>query len=428
MSATYEKAMLLFEQKRYEPALQKLQEVLAQTPDDPRVLGHTALCLARLERYEEAAESAGHAISAAPDLGFAHYVAGMVSEMRNRHREAEKHIQNALQLEPENTAFLAAAADYRNRRRDWNQALVLAQKCLEIDPDNALGGHARAMALVSLGRIDEARDFIGKALEKAPESPLFQAHRGWNALQSGDREAATDAFLEALRLDPEMAWAREGLVEALKLRYPLYAFVLKRLLRMQRRGAGEHAAYVVGEILAMELLEKLVRRYRRLRALLNLLVLLRIARVVLSWTARPLTNLALRLHTVGNASLSDDQRAESSYAGIAAAAAAGALAMSLTTHVAAWSFTSVLSVFMLLNVAATFKCQRGWTRSLVGGISIAALLIGLFGLYRLFDWERDYTGLGAFFMAANLSVVNSYLGNFLEHILPDGALPPRRKS
>ena len=102
------------------------------------------------------------------------------------------------------------------------------------------------MALVQLGRKDEADHTLGSALANDPENALTHANQGWAFLHRGDHERALEHFREALRIDPELDWARIGIVEALKARYLIYRFMLRFFLWMSRKGTAARWVILLG--------------------------------------------------------------------------------------------------------------------------------------------------------------------------------------
>jgi Flp pilus assembly protein TadD len=71
------------------------------------------------------------------------------------------------------------------RHQNWERAAEDLQRCLQLNPnfDNAMTGLARALA--KLGRVDEAKSWLRKALESNPEN-----YRAW--YETGLFEAAND--------------------------------------------------------------------------------------------------------------------------------------------------------------------------------------------------------------------------------------------
>ena len=66
------------------------------------------------------------------------------------------------------------------------------------------------MALVRLGRRDEAGATLEAALARDPENAVTHANQGWARLHAGDFRGALEHFREALRLNPSLEWARAG--------------------------------------------------------------------------------------------------------------------------------------------------------------------------------------------------------------------------
>ena len=110
-----------------------------------------------------------------------------------------------------------------------------AERGLAIDPEHNVCTNLRAMALVQLGRKDEAAETLGSALANDPENALTHANQGWALLHQGDHQRALEHFREALRIDPELEWAQAGIVEALKAQYLIYRLMLRFFLWMGRQ-------------------------------------------------------------------------------------------------------------------------------------------------------------------------------------------------
>jgi choline-sulfatase len=86
------------------------------------------------------------------------------------------------------------------RRQDWTKAAEQLQRCLELNPnfDNAMTGLAHAFA--KLGRADEAKTWLQKAVKNNPEN-----YRAWyqiGLLETGDPSATKAAYEKALAIQP----------------------------------------------------------------------------------------------------------------------------------------------------------------------------------------------------------------------------------
>src|SRR5262245_42168921 len=227
MPPHFERAWLLFQQSRYDLAEAELAQVLAADPDDAAAHALRALCLNHRNKHVEATEAAERAIALAPGMALAHYALAMALLSRERLADAEKAAAMAIECEPENANHFSLLSLIRFNRRDWTGALEAADQGLQIDAEHSGCINARAMALGKLGRREEASEAIKGALARDPEDAFSHANEGWTALHASNPRKALEHFREALRLNPELDWARLGMVEALKARHLIYRLMLR---------------------------------------------------------------------------------------------------------------------------------------------------------------------------------------------------------
>ncbi len=141
--------------------------------------------------------------------------------------KSEAAAREAVRLDPEDADYYALLASIRVQQRQWADALHNAELGLAVAPDHVACANLKAMALVNLGRRQEADATIQTTLAKEPENAATHANQGWALLHMGDHKAAMEHFREALRLNPNMEWARQGILEALRARNPIYRILLK---------------------------------------------------------------------------------------------------------------------------------------------------------------------------------------------------------
>jgi tetratricopeptide (TPR) repeat protein len=90
------------------------------------------------------------------------------------------------------------------RRQDWEKAADDLQRCLALNPnfDNAMTGLSRALA--KLGRLDEARVWIDKALKNNPQN--YQAWYQLGVLDGTSSPEAAKVFLDkAIAIQPNFS-------------------------------------------------------------------------------------------------------------------------------------------------------------------------------------------------------------------------------
>ena len=96
------------------------------------------------------------------------------------------------------------------RRKAWEEAATELQKCLDLNPkfDQAMAGLARA--LVNLGKTDEAKAWLDKALKFNPENYRAWYERGFIASKT-DKTAAISDMEKAVSIQPNFASLRRDL-------------------------------------------------------------------------------------------------------------------------------------------------------------------------------------------------------------------------
>ena len=315
MSAHIERAQLLLQQARPADAEKEAMLALAQTPDHP--LAHAYLALSRCDqgKAKEATEAARTAVGLAPDVAFFRYVHGVVLHRSDRDAEARKEVEEAIRIDPDEETHFALLASIHLGRRDWQAALEAAESGLALNPEDVSCANLRSMALVRLGRRAEAMETVDYALGREPDNALSHANQGWNCLHQNDPARAQGHFREALRLNPELEYARQGMLEALKARNPLYRGMLAYFLWMARQSGRMQAVFIIGTFFGVRFVRELAESKEGWGTVLWPLVGLFYAFIYLSWTAVPMFNLLLRVDRFGRYVLSEDERRATNWFG-----------------------------------------------------------------------------------------------------------------
>ena len=371
--------------------------------------------LLQAQARPEAIQEAQKAVTLAPDIPNTYYVLGSVLDDVGRFKEAEAAAREALRLDPEDADYYALASSIRLQQKQWADALALANLGLSHDPDHVPCTNLKAMAQVNLGQRQEAGVTIGSALAKDPDNALSHANQGWADLHRGDHKAALDHFREALRLNPQMEWARQGILEALRARNPLYALLLRYFLWMSRLRGRLQMGVVMGAWVGNQVIRSLQRSNPALAPYLAPLVIAYLAFAYLTWTARPLFNLLLRLDRFGRLALNRDQIVTSNWFGVSLLIALACLVGAVVTNRASLWFLAVAFVLLTIPVAATggrsaengrkvmALCTAGLaalacvaaTVSFVSGPSQADnLFLAFYGGCALFVWITNAVGVG----------------------------------
>jgi tetratricopeptide (TPR) repeat protein len=406
MSAFLDRAFLLYQQGRMELAERELRQALAENPQEPWAHALLALCLLRRDQKAAATQSAEQAVGLAPDVSFVHYVLATVLHDRNRLEEAERAALEAVRLDPDSADCYAALASVRLDRRQWAEGLDAAELGVRADAEHVGCTNLRAIALRKLGRRDQAAAAIGSALARDPDSAVSHANQGWALLESGDATRALEHFREALRIDPQLEWAQQGIIEALKARHWIYAVFLRYVLWMSRLTRRGQWGVMLAGYLGFRMLRGVAAASPALAPWILPVLVLYVLAVFFTWIADPLFNLLLRMDRFGRLALSREQVVSSNWVGaclLAAMLAAGAwLALGAPAALAA----ALVFGFLVLPLSGTFQCQPGWPRRAMAGYTaaLAAVGVGLIGVAARWSDADASTALASGAQAALLGI------------------------
>lgn len=406
--ASIERARLLIEQDRYEPAEQELRGVLLDEPGHAEAHSLLAICLAQRKQYAEATSEAELAVHASPDDGDMHRVLGYVLLQRNRFEPAEQSLRQAIALNPRDAASFGLLSHLRMHQRRWQEAADLAEAGLEADPDNTQCANLRTVALERLGKVDEALRGGAETLRRAPDDSYAHAAQGWTYLSASQYQMAQESFAEALRLDPQNELARDGMINALHSRSLLFRILFKYYNLMGRLSSGAQWGVIIGFIVAQRVLRMVARDNPQWQPVVIPILVLFFAFIILTWIIHPLFNTFLRFNHYGRYLLSKDQVRASNF--IAGMAIFGLLACLITGALVGWTYGLLwlgYAIFMLLPLAGTFSCPAGWPRNVMACVTVVLAAIGAWALV-----SPLVTGA-----VATAAVVGFLLGNFGSQLL-----------
>jgi tetratricopeptide (TPR) repeat protein len=393
MEAELERARLLSEAHRPQDAVRILQELLAAEPGNVEALIELAHCQCELKQLSKAWYAARDAVAAAPDDHRALSTLALVAFRRQSFDEAERALNRARELAPQQAGYFSFASILKYVKRRYHEALSLAEAGLKLDPQDDGCARARARALLRLDRADEARGYLQLLLAREPESSLSQAQLGWTALQQGDRKTAVLAFREALRMEPELEWARQGLLESLRMTIPFYRYILAFHLKLEALTAEERMilgvveAYVARVITlvgcATVVLFPLSLAYLTVRSIF----------IYMMWAARPITGLFLCLHRWGRYCLDDDEKKEALWALPGALGVVATVSLAVMQRDAMWLLGSFVALYALSCVGAVFVVRPGWPRWTLAACAVGLLALGSFSVEHLLSHgTRDWPG------------------------------------
>ncbi len=387
MNATLDYARLLLQQQRFGQAEAEVRRVLSTEPEHAEAVALLALCLSGQRKHAAAIDAARSAVALSPDSPIGHYVLAVILDGCDRLEEAKIAVRNAIHLDPTDPDFFALLGSLHAQQKQWSEALCEADRGLALDAEHVDSANVRAMALVGMGRKSEADSTIAAALAHDPENALTHANRGWTMLHAGRHQEAMIHFREALRLDPNLEWARLGIVEAMKARYFLYRLMLRFFLFTSSLSSRARWGVILGGYFGFRVVSKIARTTPELEPYLMPVVALYLVFVVLTWIAKPMFNLLLRLDKFGRQALSPDETRFATLFGLCILAALlSATLGSLLINPAQGLIGALLFGVLVLPVSAIHQCGSGWPRVLMGVYTGLIFLLGL-GSWLLGVWQ-----------------------------------------
>jgi spermidine synthase len=131
------------------------------------------------------------------DAGDLNGLRGLAARMREAHPERD------------DSWYYAAMVSFLSG--DLPEAIRLAERAVQVNPHHTLANNLIGAAYARLGQRDRARDAFRASLEANPTESSTYRSLGLLELESGNLDAATAYFAEALTLDPHDQVARENL-------------------------------------------------------------------------------------------------------------------------------------------------------------------------------------------------------------------------
>lgn len=232
---------------RYADAAQAFKEALAQEPNDAFALHQLAGCEWRVpELRKEALQTIDRAISIEPNEPEHHVMRAFILCSLDRPKESLDSTRMALAFDPNDSLAHTAEAQAHLQMENWPLAEQSAREALALDADNSGAANQLAQALRLQNKLDENAAHLAGMLARDPEDAFTHANAGWAALQRGQHRDAEVHFREALRLDPDFEYAREGLLTSFRARSPLYRGYLRYTFAMARLNRKSRWAVIVG--------------------------------------------------------------------------------------------------------------------------------------------------------------------------------------
>ena len=193
--------------QRYDEALEATNRAVELAPDSAWSLGTKGQILKALGRYEEAATVLRAAVERATGLSWVHFELGEVLRLLNRPAEALTALEKALELDPSSAIALGTKGQVLAMLNRLDEAAEALRAAHRLDSSLTWVLLSLADALRSNGDHLEAVDVADQVLTGNPDDVAALGTKGAALNSLGRYDDARDALDRAIRIDPEYAWA-----------------------------------------------------------------------------------------------------------------------------------------------------------------------------------------------------------------------------
>ncbi len=199
----YQTGLELFQERRYEAALQHLEECLTGNAEidlpAQQVLIKT---LASLGRVQEARELGDELVAANPRNSAVLRDRGRVEQIDRKWSEAIRWYERAIPFRRKASQLYADIAQCRIRLEDWPGAAAAAKTAIDTGGDTPYALSIYSQALEAQGLFPEAEEVMSRAVRREPNNPRYRHRLGRIALQLNDRPRAMQEFKRSVEVDP----------------------------------------------------------------------------------------------------------------------------------------------------------------------------------------------------------------------------------
>lgn len=203
-AAVVQQARILNERKQIQTAIQLLQQAAIDSPNDKTALQTTETILLRQAgRNDEAYKILQDILSREPDNQDILYDAAMLDEQAGRNEVMEQRLRRLIELKPDNAMALNALGySFVDRNIRMDEAERLLNKAHELEPEDPAILDSVGWLYFRLGHLNDALGFLQRAYSRFPD-PEVACHLIEVLATDGQAQAARKILQEAFQANPD---------------------------------------------------------------------------------------------------------------------------------------------------------------------------------------------------------------------------------
>ncbi len=381
MEAVMRRVELLLDQQRFSEARGMVMQGLAQAPEDAVLNAFLGYCLRMESRAKEALAPAQLAVSREPEWPFVHYVMALVYEGLDKPTKALESLDVAIALDPHDANYHGLKSAILFQRKKWHLAIEAAEQGLQSDPEHGQCRSILTAAKNQLGQHAEVAHLVDETLRLDPQDGFAFANKGWSYLRQGEPKEAILHFKEALRLEPDLEWARLGALEALKARNVFYRGLLAFFFKMGALPSGAQFGIMIGLFLLYRFARSVGESNPQLQPFITPLLIGYLVFAYATWLGTSLANCALLFHPFGRMAMTKKEKRDAYVLGATVLVGLTCVFSGLYSDLGVFLALGVLLLLSTLPLVGTQNAntQKGFRLGL--GMTAAILIFGLLGIF-----------------------------------------------
>lgn len=230
-------ALILIEQKKYRPAIAKLNEVLVQVPDSDKIrfylaavyeevgdmekavehfqrvptesqfygeaLVHSAYILKQQKKIDEALKHVKNGLQQRQDIPQLYAVYASLLDEKRQYSEANEILKSAVEKFPDHVQLRFFLGTIQDRLGDKRSVISHMKKVIELDPNHVQGLNYLAFTYSEMDEhLDEAEKLVKRALELEPRDGYILDTLGWILFKRGNTMEAIKVLETAQKAQP----------------------------------------------------------------------------------------------------------------------------------------------------------------------------------------------------------------------------------
>ncbi|QKG80483.1 tetratricopeptide repeat protein [Tenuifilum thalassicum] len=190
-------------ERNFKAASSDFKNALEISPDDTAALNGIILTYIYLKDFREANKWIEQALEKHPENPAFLYRRGIVNNLNDNYEKAISDFEEALAKKPYTSLtiqILLNKASSHYKLEQYNEALDIYNKVIELDPRNFKAYNFRGLVNFKLGYFVDAVTDYTKAIDLDPSYPLPYYNRGMSLLKLNELQSACSDFRKACQL------------------------------------------------------------------------------------------------------------------------------------------------------------------------------------------------------------------------------------